>query len=131
LIIIYLSLTIAGVKAYRARKYNSSRRDSVNENRIRQVLEIEKRAQENYETALREAQQLPMQAEQEAQQILNQARKEAQEEARQIAANAKAEEEVARTLAEAEAKNRQLEELAMSNFDRAVDYILDRVAGKG
>jgi len=103
----------------------------VNENRIRQVLEIEKRAQENYEAALREAQQLPTLAEQEAQQILNKARAEAQEEARQIVAKAKAEDEAAGILAEADEKNRQLEELAMSNFDRAVDYILDRVVGKG
>lgn len=103
----------------------------MNENRIRQVLEIEKRAQENYEAALREAQQLPMQAEQEAQQILNKARAEAQEEARQIAAKAKSEDEVAGILAEAEEKNRQLEQLAMSNFDQAVNSILDRVVGKG
>lgn len=103
----------------------------MNENRIKQVLEIEKRAQENYDAALREAQQLPVQAEQESQQILNQARTEAQEEARQIASAARAEEEAAGILSEAETKNRQLEEQAMANFDRAVSYILDRVAGKG
>lgn len=103
----------------------------MNENRIRQVLEIEKRAQENYDAALREAQQLPMQAEQESQKILNQARAEAQEEARQIVAKAKSEDEVAGILTDAEEKNRQLEERAMSNFDQAVNYILDRVAGKG
>lgn len=103
----------------------------MNENRIRQVLEIEKRAQENYDAALREAQQLPTLAEQEAQQILNQARADAQEEARQIAAKAKAEDEVAAILSQTEEKNRQLEELAMGNVDRAVNHILDRVAGKG
>ncbi len=102
----------------------------MNENRIRQVLDIEKRAQENYETALSEAQRLPAQAEQEAQEILNKARTDAQEEARQIVAGAKAEGEVDRILAEAEEKNRQLEARAMSNFDRAVNYILDRVVGK-
>jgi F0F1-type ATP synthase membrane subunit b/b' len=102
----------------------------VNENRIRQVLEIEKRAQENYEAALSEAQRLPTVAEQEAQQILNKARADAQEEARQIAAKATAEDEVARILAEAEEKNRQLETLAMGNLDRAVDYIVNRVIGK-
>jgi hypothetical protein len=37
---------------------------------------------------------------------------------------------VDRILAEAEEKNRQLEALAMSNFDRAVNYILDRVTGR-
>ena len=102
----------------------------MNENRIKQVLEIEKRAQENYESALSEAQRLPALAEQEAQEILNKARAEAQEEARQIVARAKAEGEVDRILAQAEEKNHQLEALAMSNFDRAVNYILDRVTGR-
>ena len=74
----------------------------MNENRIRQVLDIEKRAQENYEAALSEAQRLPAQAEQEAQEIVNKARAEAQEEARQIVAKAKAEGEVDRIVAEAE-----------------------------
>ena len=103
----------------------------MNENRIRQVLDIEKRAQENYDAALGEAQKLPALAEQEAQEILNKARAEAQEEARQIVATAKAEGEVDRILAEAKQKNSQLEARAMSNFDRAVNYILDRVTGKG
>ncbi len=102
----------------------------MNENRIRQVLDIEKRAQENYDTALKEAQQLPAQAEQEAQDIVNKARSQAQEEARQIVTRAKAEGEVDRILAEAEEQNRQLEARAMSNFDRAVNYILDRVVGR-
>ena len=102
----------------------------MNENRIRQVLDIEKRAQENYEAALSEAQKLPTLAEQEAQEIIGKARREAQEEARQIVARAKSEGEVDRILAEAEEKNHQLEALAMSNFDRAVNYILDRVTGR-
>ena len=102
----------------------------MNENRIKQVLEIEKRAQENYEAALKEAQQLPTLAEQEAQEIVGKARAEAEEEARQIVAKAKAEDEVARILAEAEEKNRQLESQATNNFDRAVNFILDRVTGK-
>ena len=63
----------------------------MNENRIKQVLEIEKRAQENYEAALKEAQQLPALAEQEAQEIVSKARAEAEEEARKIVAQAKAE----------------------------------------
>ncbi len=102
----------------------------MNENRIRQVLDIEKKAQENYEAALNEAQKLPALAEQEAQEIVNKARTEAQEEARQIVARARAEGEVDRILAEAEEKNRQLEGRAMNNFDRAVNYILDRVTAR-
>ncbi len=103
----------------------------MNENRIKQVLEIEKRAQENYEAALKEAQQLPTLAEQEAQETINKARAGAEEEAKQIVARAKAEDEVARILAEAEEKNRKLDDQAKSNFDRAVNYIIDRVTGNG
>ncbi|MGB8981177.1 MAG: hypothetical protein WCC12_04830 [Anaerolineales bacterium] len=102
----------------------------MNENRIRQVLDIEKKAQENYDAALNEAQKLPALAEQEAQDIVNKARAEAQAEARQIIARARAEGEIDRILAESEEKNRQLETLAMSNFDRAVNYLLDRVIGR-
>ena len=102
----------------------------MNENRIKQVLEIEKQAQEVYNAAVSEAQQLPVQAEQEAQAIVEQARAAAQEEARQIIARAKSEDEVDRILSQADEKNRQLEELAASNFDRAVTYILNRVTGR-
>ena len=102
----------------------------MNENRIRQVLEIEKRAQENYDAALKEAQQLPILAEQEAQEIINKARAQAEEEAKQIVAKAKAEDEVTRILSEAEEKNRQLEAQATGNFDKAVNFIIDRVIGK-
>jgi vacuolar-type H+-ATPase subunit H len=102
----------------------------MNENRIQQVLEIEKQAQEIHEVALRDAQQLPISAEQESQGTLERARAEAQEEAHQLIANAQAKEEAARILSEAEKKNHQVEALAMSNFDRAVNYILDRVVGR-
>ena len=102
----------------------------MNENRIRQVLEMEKKAQELHTQAVNEAQQLPAQAEQDAQGIIEKARAEAQEEARQIVAKAKAEDEVARILVQAEESNQKLEALAMSNFDRAVNYILDRVVGQ-
>ena len=102
----------------------------MNENRIKQVLEIEKRAQENYEAALKEAQQLPTLAEQEGQELVNKARADAEEEARQLVAKAKAEDEVARILTEAEEKNRQLEAQAMNNFDQAVNFIIDRVTGR-
>ena len=101
----------------------------MNENRIKQVLEIEKKAEELHNQALTDSQQLPAQAEQEAQEIVNKARAEAEEEARQIVAKAKAEDEVARILADAEEKNRQQDALSEGNFDHAVNYILDRVTG--
>ena len=102
----------------------------MNENRIQQVLEVERQAQEIHEKAVSEAQQLPVQAEQEAQAIIDKARAEAQEEARKLVSDAQAEQEVAKTLAQAGEKNRQVETLAMSNFDRAVNYILDRIIGR-
>lgn len=102
----------------------------MNENRIQQVLDIEKQAQEIHETALRNAQQLPISADQESQTILENARAEAQAEARLLITNAQGEVETTRILLEAEKKNSQVEALAMSNFDRAVNYILDRVIGR-
>lgn len=103
----------------------------MNENRIQQVLEIEKQAQEIHDVAVRDAQQLPIAADQEAQAILEKARAEAQEEVRQIINKAQAQEETARILSQAEERSRQSQAVAMSNFDRAVTYILDRVITKG
>ena len=102
----------------------------MNENRIQQVLEIEKQAQEIHDIAVRDAQQLPILADQESQAVIEKVRADAQDEARQLIANAQAEEETAHIVAEAEKKNHQVEALAMSNFDRAVNYILDRVVGR-
>jgi len=103
----------------------------MNEKHIQQVLEIEKQAQEIHDVAVRDAQRLPIQAEEEARAILGKALSDAQEEARKLVSEAQAKEEVSRILAQAEEKNQQVEALAMSNFDRAVSYILDRLAGKG
>jgi vacuolar-type H+-ATPase subunit H len=102
----------------------------VNEKHIQQVLEIEKRAQEIHEAAMKEAQQLPVIAEQEAQALIEKARAEAQQKAREMVSEVKADEESARILAEVEEKNKQFEALATKNFDRAVDYVLERVIGR-
>ena len=102
----------------------------MNEKHIQQVLEIEKRAQEIHEAAEKEAQQLPVIAEQEAQALIEKARAEAQQKAREMVAEVKADEESARILSEAEKKNKQFEALAMSNFDRAVTHVLERVIGR-
>ena len=102
----------------------------MNEKHIQQVLEIEKRAQEMHEAALKEAQQLPVIAEQEAQALIEKARAEAQQQAREMVAEVKADEESARILSEIEEKNKQFEALAMSNLDRAVNYVLERVIGR-
>ena len=102
----------------------------MNEKHVQQVLEIEKQAQEIHDVAVREAQQLPILAEQDAQAILQKALTEAQEEARKLVSEAQSEEEVSHILTQADEKNRQVEALAMSNFDHAVTYILERVIGK-
>jgi len=102
----------------------------VNEKYIQQVLDIEKRAQEIQDAAMKEAQQLPVTAEQEAQALIEQARAEAQQKAREMVSQVKADEESARILSEVEEKNRQFEALAMKNLERAVDYVLERVIGR-
>lgn len=103
----------------------------MNENRIQQVLDIEKQAQEIHDIAVHDAQQLPILADQEAQSILEKARVEAHEEAHLLISKAQAQEETARILTQAEEKSRQSEAMAMTNFDRAVTYILDRIITKG
>ncbi len=102
----------------------------MNENHIRQVIDIEKQAQEVYEKAVHTAQQLPAKAEQEGQALVEKARLEAQEESRKIVAGAQSEDVATRVLTQAEQKSREAEALAMSNFDRAVAYVLDRVVNK-
>ncbi len=102
----------------------------MNEKRIQQVLEIEKQAQAAYEAALQEAKGLPAQAEQEAQLIVEKARAEADKEARQMIDKAQSEEESNRIMSEAQDKVRRTEALSTSNFDRAVAFVLNRVAGK-
>jgi vacuolar-type H+-ATPase subunit H len=108
----------------------SARREVVNEKNIQQVLDIEKQAEEIHESALKEAQQLPVLAEQEAQALIEKARAEAQQKAREMVSEVKAEEESARILSEAEEKNKQFEALSKSNLDRAVNFVLERVIGR-
>jgi vacuolar-type H+-ATPase subunit H len=103
----------------------------VNEKHIQQVIEIEKRAQEIHEAALKEAQQLPVLAEQEAQALIEKARAEAEQESRELLSQVQADEEGARILSEVEEKNRQFETTGMRNLERAVDYVLERVVGRG
>ena len=102
----------------------------MNDKHIQQVLDIEKRAQDIQDAAEKEAQQLPVTAEQEAQALIEKARREAEQQAREIVSAVNADEESARILAEAEENSKQLEKAAASNFDRAVNYVLERVIGR-
>ena len=103
----------------------------MNEKQIQQVIEIEKRAQELHDAAVKEAQQLPVIAEQEAQGLIEKAKAEAEQEAREMVSKVQADEEGTRILSEVEEKSGQFETVAASNLDRAVEYVLERVIGKG
>jgi vacuolar-type H+-ATPase subunit H len=102
----------------------------LNEERIQQILEIEKQAQVIHDAALRDAEQLQKQAEQEAQTLIEKARADAQAEAQRLASDRQTSDECERILAESEAKSRQLETLAAQHVDRAVDYVLNRLIGR-
>ncbi len=103
----------------------------MNEKRIEDVLEIEQQAQAAVEAARREAEALPRRAEEEAQALLKQARGAAEEKARQVLAQAEPVEQSQRILSQAEQTVRQTEAVALTHFDRAVAYVLARVAGRG
>jgi vacuolar-type H+-ATPase subunit H len=102
----------------------------MNEKHIQQVLEIEKQSQEIYDKAKRQAQELPVIAETEAQTLIAKAKAEAQAEAQKIIARAEAEEGAEDVLAEVRRKNTEIEALANANFEKAVAYVLERVAGR-
>ena|GEM_PF-380804 len=104
--------------------------NGLSEKRIQQVLEIEEQAEAIHAAALKEAEQLPIQAEKEAQALLEKARSEAETEAQRILASVNAEEETARILADAEEKARRLDAPAMTNFDRAVAYVISKVINR-
>ena len=102
----------------------------MNENRIQQVLMIEKEAQEVADAALREAEQLPVVADQESQVMLDKARAAAVEEAKQLVAKAEAKDECARIQADAEEKINRTKSLSAGHLEQAVALVLARVTGK-
>lgn len=102
----------------------------MNEKRIQEVLEIEKQAQAILDSATNEAARLPIDAGREADELIATARAGAEEEARRIVAAALAENETATIKSKAEAKTAELDQLAAKNLERAVAYVLDRLAGK-
>jgi vacuolar-type H+-ATPase subunit H len=112
--------------------YNTRGENGLNEQLIQQILEIEKQAQSIYQAAVRDAEQLQEQAEQEAQTLVEKAHAEAQEEAQRLASDSQAnsKRECERVLAESEDKSRQIETQAAQHFDRAVNYVLDRLMGR-
>jgi vacuolar-type H+-ATPase subunit H len=99
-------------------------------NHIQEVLEIERQAQSVHTAAVKDAEKLSIVAQQEAQILLENARSEAEEEARRLIENARSQEEVERILAHAREKANQTKSLAMGHFNRAVGYVLDKIAGR-
>jgi vacuolar-type H+-ATPase subunit H len=100
----------------------------MNENRIKQVLEIEKQAQEIHEIAVKEAQQLPIQAEQEAQALIAKAKADAHEEARKMLASVQQPGDVASDSGASQSS--EFEASAKQNFNKAVAFVLERVIGR-
>jgi vacuolar-type H+-ATPase subunit H len=102
----------------------------MNEKHIQQILVIEKQAQEVYQSAIKEAELLPVQAEKDAQKLLEQTRLDAENEARQMIEKAKSEDEVANVLAEAEKQVQHNDLIAARNIDRTVSFVINRVVGR-
>jgi vacuolar-type H+-ATPase subunit H len=99
-------------------------------NHIQEVLDIERRAQAIHSAAIKDAEKLPLAAQQEAQNLIEKARSAAEEEARRMIEAARSQEELDRILAQAGEKMNTTKSLAMSHFNRAVGFVLDRVAGR-
>ncbi len=101
----------------------------MNEKLIQQVVDIERQARKIYESAVREAEQLPIKAEQDVHVMLEKTRSEAQAEAKRLVSQAQGEQETARILDEVEGKNKQMEAIANKNSDRAISFIIECVVG--
>ena len=99
-------------------------------NHIQEVLEIERRAQAIHSAAQKKAAKLPVDAQGEANTLLENAQNKAEQEARRLLEKAHAEKETERILGQADEQARQTRSVAMSHFDRAVSYVLDRIAGR-
>ena len=102
----------------------------MNEERINQLKEIENKAQTLFDTANREAQCLPQQAEKEARELLDKTRSDAQHEAKHLIAEAEQSPEPEQIIQKARDEADKKENLAMNNMDRAVKYVLNRIAGR-
>ena len=100
------------------------------EDRIQQVLEIEKQAKEIQEQAKRKAQEIPVKAQQEAQEIIAKAKAEAQEEARKMIESVQSHGQPDQAGLDEGSKNSEFEASAKKNFDKAVAFVLERVIGR-
>ena len=100
------------------------------EDRIQQVLDIEKQAKEIQEQAKRKAQEIPVKAQQEAQEIIAKAKAEAHEEARKMIESVQSRGQPDQAGLDEGSKNSEFEASAKKNFDKAVAFVLERVIGR-
>jgi vacuolar-type H+-ATPase subunit H len=103
----------------------------LNEKRIQDVIEIEKKADEIFNKAVAEADRIPQQAEQEVKALVESARLQAEKDAQTLLANAQTKDETDRILNQADETTRKNETLAKHNFERTTTYIISRVVGRG
>jgi len=102
----------------------------VNDQRIQEVIAIEKQADDIYNQAVSDAARIPQQAEQEAKTLVEKARLDAEKEANKILASAEAKDECEKILAQAEENIERTQKLSKQNFNRAVTYVISRVLGR-
>jgi vacuolar-type H+-ATPase subunit H len=102
----------------------------MNEKHIQQILDIEKQAQTVYESAVKEAELLPLQAEKDAQKLIEKARVDAENEARQMIEKAKSQDETTNILAEAEKQVQHNDIVAAQNVNRTVSFVINRIVGR-
>ena len=102
----------------------------MNEKLVQEVIEIEKAAQQTFDAAVREAEQLPRDAQQEAEAMIEKAVREAQDEARRLVQKAQAEDASARILQEAEQSMNDAKGLSRTHLERAVNFVVNQVAGR-
>ncbi len=102
----------------------------MNEERIQEIMKVEQQVQAMQEDARKQAEQLPLQAEQDVKQLLQQTRTQADYEARQIISELREADETGQIQKAAEAASAGFEARARGNFEQAVRFVLDRVAGR-
>jgi vacuolar-type H+-ATPase subunit H len=105
---------------------------ALSEEIIRQILDIERQAQDIHDEAQREAARIVEQAQRDADLSRRRAEEEAREEARGLLDEARrgAQQEGERILSRKREELRRIEEQAHSHMDEAIRYVLDGVAGR-
>lgn len=103
----------------------------MNEKRIQEVIEIEKKADEIFSKAVAEADRIPQLAEQEVKVLIENSRMQAEKEAHALLANAQTKDESDKILSQAEETSHKNAALAKHNFERATTYVISRVVGRG